>query len=131
MNRTKHILSEINEESKTAVCILCGPTKIRIGISNGNKYPRCIMNEKLARIRGKEFYRATKHNKPCVDCKVIFPHYVLQWDHLRDKTIDVSRFKGSAANRKRMMEEIEKCELVCANCHAIRTYKSYHPEEFI
>ena len=26
-------------------------------------------------------------------------------------------------NRRRVLEEIAKCELVCANCHAVRTYE--------
>jgi hypothetical protein len=39
--------------------------------------------------------------------------------------------KGNVADfarkhsRRRVSEEIEKCELVCANCHAIRTRRAY------
>lgn len=56
---------------------------------------------------------------PCVDCGETDP-IVLEFDHLRDK-----RFEISAAIRGRnwqtILDEIEKCEVVCANCHRRRT----------
>jgi hypothetical protein len=56
---------------------------------------------------------------PCVDCGEMDP-IVLEFDHLRDK-----RFEISAAIRGRnwqtILDEIEKCEVVCANCHRRRT----------
>jgi hypothetical protein len=56
---------------------------------------------------------------PCVDCGETDP-IVLEFDHLRDK-----RFEISAAlhgrNWEAILEEIEKCEVVCANCHRRRT----------
>ena len=45
---------------------------------------------------------------------------VLEFDHLRDKRFSI----GSALpyrNWKSILEEIEKCEVVCANCHRGRT----------
>ena len=47
----------------------------------------------------------------------------MQWDHLPEfeKSADIG-YLGSRHNRARVMEEIAKCELVCANCHAVRTF---------
>ena len=47
----------------------------------------------------------------------------MQFDHVSgDKLFNI----GDAANRGlsllRIQEEMDKCEIVCANCHAIRTY---------
>lgn len=56
---------------------------------------------------------------PCVDCGEADP-VVLEFDHLRDKDFDVSR----AVYTRRwttVLAEIEKCEVVCANCHRRRT----------
>jgi len=51
----------------------------------------------------------------------------MQWDHLPgvEKLGDIS---GSLRNhsRTKILAETAKCELVCANCHAIRTYKRLH-----
>lgn len=58
---------------------------------------------------------------PCVDCNGIFPTYVMQWDHLPGykKRGAISRMR--TMSRALVMDEILKCELVCANCHAVRT----------
>ncbi len=56
----------------------------------------------------------------CVDCGNK-DQRVLEFDHLRDKTRNVSWFMDR--NWELLFEELEKCELVCANCHVVRTYK--------
>ena len=56
---------------------------------------------------------------PCVDCGETDP-VVLEFDHLRDKSFAVSQGL-SRASWERVLQEIEKCEVVCANCHRRRT----------
>ncbi|HVT76394.1 MAG TPA: hypothetical protein VHD87_05140 [Acidimicrobiales bacterium] len=56
---------------------------------------------------------------PCVDCGESDP-VVLDFDHRRDKLFEIGRaifFKSMEA----ILEEIEKCDVVCANCHRRRT----------
>ena len=60
-------------------------------------------------------------SKPCTDCKGVFPPECMDFDHIRDKLFEVSRLKHQSADR--LLAEIAKCELVCANCHRIRTKK--------
>jgi hypothetical protein len=50
----------------------------------------------------------------------------MQWDHLPEfvKAGNVSDF-ARKHSRKRVLAEIEKCELVCANFHAARTHRAY------
>jgi len=59
---------------------------------------------------------------PCVDCGLEFHPTVMQFDHINpeNKYKNVSSLKQ---NKNLMLLEISKCELVCANCHAIRSYK--------
>lgn len=56
---------------------------------------------------------------PCVDCGETDP-VVLEFDHLRDKRFTIG---GQLAYHKweRLLEEIAKCDVVCANCHRRRT----------
>jgi len=65
--------------------------------------------------------RALKERASCADCKGAFPGYVMQWDHLpgQEKIADISRMAGRT--RAVVLAEVAKCELVCANCHAVRT----------
>jgi 5-methylcytosine-specific restriction endonuclease McrA len=46
---------------------------------------------------------------------------VLEFDHLRDKQRNVSTLIGGGWEWTRILEEIERCEVVCANCHRRRT----------
>lgn len=65
--------------------------------------------------------RSLKEGKPCSDCDVVFHFAAMQWDHREgeEKHFDVANGRPSKA---RVLAEIEKCDLVCANCHAVRTY---------
>ncbi len=44
---------------------------------------------------------------------------VLDFHHLRDKVKEVSVLAHTGCSKKRLLEEIEKCEVLCANCHRI------------
>jgi hypothetical protein len=64
-----------------------------------------------------------KRGKPCADCGLSFHPVAMQWDHIgTDKVINTSRAVNSSWSRERIISELAKCELVCANCHSIRTY---------
>ncbi len=58
---------------------------------------------------------------PCTDCGVKYPYYVMDFDHLTDKKVLISKVINSGS-WKQTKDEIEKCELVCSNCHRIRTF---------
>lgn len=45
----------------------------------------------------------------------------MQFDHLRDKKANVSNMIRSDYSWEAIKLEILKCEVVCANCHAVRT----------
>jgi hypothetical protein len=56
----------------------------------------------------------------CADCGYKDHHAALDFDHVRgDKTINVCTAKSIAQAKA----EIAKCEVVCANCHRIRSYE--------
>lgn len=60
---------------------------------------------------------------PCADCNVKYPPHIMDFDHIEDnKLFNISDgwFNASLAV---IQAEIEKCEVVCANCHRDRTFK--------
>lgn len=63
--------------------------------------------------------------KPCIDCGVKYPHYVMDFDH-RDRNTKLASINKMinfhSYAKKKILKETEKCDLVCANCHRIRTY---------
>jgi hypothetical protein len=67
-----------------------------------------------------------KEANPCMDCGEKYPACVMDFDHRdpslkKDRNHRVSELAARGA-RKKVFEEIEKCDLVCANCHRIRTH---------
>ncbi len=65
-----------------------------------------------------------KEGKPCADCGRTYPPYVMEWDHLPGaaKTFVLADTRRAAHSKKRVLAELENCELVCANCHRERTF---------
>lgn len=57
----------------------------------------------------------------CVDCGNDNP-VVLEFDHIEsNKYMEISLMMRNLHADSSIIEEIEKCEIVCANCHRIRT----------
>lgn len=63
----------------------------------------------------------TEH--PCVDCGES-DLVVLQFDHQGDKAANVSTLI-TRASAERLLAEIAKCHVVCANCHTRRTARQF------
>ena len=70
-------------------------------------------------------YVISLKQKPCMDCGIKYPHYVMDFDH-RDrlsKLTNINRMINlHSYSKSKILEEVGKCDLVCANCHRIRTY---------
>lgn len=79
--------------------------------------------ERNKKARDKKYaYVLSVKDVPCVDCGVKYPHYVMEFDHTRGvKYGGVSRL--ASFSWKTLLAEIAKCDVVCANCHCVRTYE--------
>lgn len=86
--------------------------------------PEKVRAEKHRKMeRNREIIRSAKA-KPCHDCGVQYPYWVMQFDH-RDRS--QKRFNigpiGPTVGEDRLRAEIAKCDIVCANCHFDRTFR--------
>jgi len=64
-------------------------------------------------------------SKPCIDCNTTFPICCMDFDH-RIGTIKIYNVGSMFAHhysRELIETELVKCDLVCSNCHRIRTQK--------
>ena len=76
-----------------------------------------------ARARNADILAAAK-DRPCEDCGLRWPAWVLEFDHVRgEKRNDVSKLAAWGAAAETLRAEIAKCEVVCANCHRERTHR--------
>lgn len=75
---------------------------------------------KLRYYKVQDFLRNYKLSKGCTDCGYDSHHAALEFDHvLGEKEINVCFAKSISQAKK----EIVKCEVVCSNCHKIRTFE--------
>ncbi len=68
--------------------------------------------------------RDLKEASPCMDCGEHHRYFAMQYDH-RDQSTKVemiSQMVSKSHGRTAVYAEIEKCDLVCGNCHAYRTH---------
>lgn len=60
---------------------------------------------------------------PCADCGIKYITPVMEFDHIDDnKDFTISPSVGRGIAVATLLAEIAKCEVVCANCHRIRTH---------
>ena len=85
-----------------------------------------IKPERYAQVKARreeltKWVRELKSN-PCTDCDKIFHPVAMEFDYLGDKRQGIADLVKSGHSKETILKEIEKCELVCANCHAVRTF---------
>ncbi len=82
------------------------------------------VSNKKYKERNAQFVRNIKSSNPCTDCSDYFHYTAMDFDHIsEDKDENVSRLVNDGISLKRIEKEINKCELVCSNCHRVRTWK--------
>ena len=91
-------------------------------IEQYNEYMRNYM--KAQYDRNVVIVRTLKTDRGCMDCGYNKHHAGLEFDHRepgRGKKETVAALMGRSI--KRIMAEIEKCDVVCGTCHRVRTFE--------
>jgi hypothetical protein len=80
--------------------------------------------QRKARARNKQYLKELRTNAPCVDCGQTFHWSAMQFDHVRGiKFKQLSHLAREGRTLRVIQDELKKTELVCANCHAVRTWR--------
>ncbi len=82
--------------------------------------------QRVSKMRRKNKFIQQYGNK-CYDCKHTFPSYVFDFDNISDLPghLCISKLIAKRATDEVIQKELERCQLVCANCHRIRTFNRY------
>lgn len=85
-------------------------------------------------LKKKNLYDIRKRNRqhvinflkknPCVDCGEA-DVFVLEFDHKKNKHLNVSNMVSRGYSLEKIMKEIGKCDVRCANCHRRKTAKQF------
>ena len=76
-----------------------------------------------------EWRRRTKarlvehHGGKCVDCGLVAPPFLYEFDHRIPAEKEFRIGDGSSRSFERQLAESLKCDLVCPNCHRWRTHR--------
>ena len=68
-------------------------------------------------------FRRMKELAGCVDCGYSTHGAALDWDHRPDVDKKFAVTSSPTRNFESILEEMEKCDIRCANCHRIITAK--------
>ena len=108
------------------------PAAVATNRKAGKKYYLTHKPEQLVRNKNKKdqirsYIKQYKEFRGCMDCGGKFPFYVLDLDH-RDPNEKVCSPASLANNGswEVMLRELDKCDVVCANCHRKRTHEGNH-----
>jgi hypothetical protein len=122
-------LSDFNKRAKSkdglqGICRQCSKERNAIWYDENAEAAliRLRQTNTVRRERNRSIVRSVK-DVPCTDCGLKYPYYVMHFDHLRDKKFQIGSVVGSGMPVAKMLAEMEKCEVVCANCHAERTHQ--------
>ncbi len=89
---------------------------------------RIIQDRRQRQKDSQDWYRTYKNTLHCVDCGEKHPA-CLQFHHKNkeEKSFTISYIAGrGVASIGTILKEIEKCEVLCGNCHAKRHWREIH-----
>ena len=74
-----------------------------------------------------DWFRKYKSTLSCTDCGISHPA-LLQFHHRdrAEKSFTISNVISRATSVKQITNEMEKCDVVCVNCHAKRHWRETH-----
>lgn len=90
---------------------------------NNDKYKELCLNSKKQKLEVLNAIINEAKNNPCLDCGLKYSIKSMDFDHLGDKKYKISHFRSNAYSVETLKKELSKCDLVCANCHRLRTLK--------
>ena len=88
-----------------------------------NKDKRRAYNKKY-REKMRKWYNDLKSTMSCMDCGeshiacIVFHHR-----NPKEKRFNVADRQSVTSSKKRLLEEIAKCDVLCSNCHRKRHYE--------
>jgi hypothetical protein len=80
-----------------------------------------LERNKYKRARRKHWINLYKTSKGCVSCGYNHSPYALDLDHVDASSKIQSPSRMFLWTLKKLMQEIRKCQVMCRNCHGIKS----------
>ncbi len=119
----------LKHKKLTKVCKTCRNARAREHYKKTDyRREHAAENVKRCKKRRRKEISDLKERKPCEDCGGVFPAPCMDYHHKdsEEKSFGISYAISKGFSRERIAAEIEKCVLICANCHRIRHHVRAH-----
>jgi hypothetical protein len=82
---------------------------------------RCARETGIRRSRERRLFLDQLKAVPCADCGGEFPAVCMDFDHRDPSTKSFTISANKTVSWEKLLAEIAKCDVVCANCHRLRS----------
>lgn len=110
------------KDGRQVYCLPC--MKVRT-INSYHKHKKSYFARAKRRDKKIDEIIVERKSVPCMDCGVKYPPYVMDFDHRnpKEKFLNICQMRKRRMAIKKILEEMAKCDVVCANCHRERSNK--------
>ena len=107
------------DQTSLTHCKKCN-TILDKNILKGNLCMKCHSKSGVARRHMKRKAAIERAGGICLDCKKSYPPAVYDFHHMGNKKDCVGTMIRDNLKLETILEEVDKCILLCANCHRVR-----------
>ncbi len=110
-----------SDGTRISTCKSCRKIQAAARWASGSEKEKNYESKARRVARAQDYLWSVLIDASCADCGETNP-LVFEFDHVRGETfLDVARMVVSNYGVEAIRLEVEKCDVVCANCHKIRT----------
>lgn len=110
-----------SDDERQAYCTVCNKEQKARWYKRNRESQLVAIRE---RKRGLRAFVSELKKLPCTDCGNSFHPVAMDFDHTsNDKVRTVSDLVKLGVSKENLLKEIAKCDLVCSNCHRVRTWE--------
>ena len=114
-----------NKDGKQGICYSCNKLKNKHRYYHNEAYRLSMIEKQLHKKRQRKLDGIKYKGGKCFDCKNEYPAACYEFHHEDPAQKDVNPAHFKSASWEKYRKELDKCVLLCANCHRIRHWSQY------
>ncbi len=115
---TEFNFRNLTKNIRLSYCRECGKELTK---SHYARNKQQYLEKNLRSFHKRREYARKMKDCSCADCGMKYPYYVMDFDHGEDEVKEFGLNSLGRITLSVLKREINKCDVVCANCHRERT----------